>query len=253
MKHLIPVLALWLLGGGFSCSNNKAVNSDANTATITGTPPNILFIIADDLGSDAFSSYGIGEAKPKMPNLERLAKDGLRFTNFWAYPTCTPTRASIITGKHAYSTNVRQVGDHLSTEETTIQQFVKEKSPADYSNAVIGKWHLSEDADHPNQMGVAHFSGILSGGVRDYSAWRHVENGKTSQENSYITTKFTDLAIDWIQKQQKEWFLWMAYTAPHTPFHLPPNNLHSSDDLPNSESDIESNPQPYFFSMIEAL
>jgi arylsulfatase A-like enzyme len=251
MKYLTFLFTLLIASTASDCSNQKTASE--RTQVEVKEKPNILLIIADDLGSDAFSSYGIGKDKPRMPNIENLASSGLRFTNFWAYPTCTPTRASIITGKHAYGTDMRQVGDELNEDETILQKFIAQQTNDSYTSAVIGKWHLSDDANHPNKMGLEHFSGLLSGGVKDYSSWRHTENGVTKRENSYITTKFTDLAIDWVNKQEKPWFLWLAYTAPHTPFHLPPNELHSSTNLDNTESDIENNPKPYFFSMIEAL
>jgi arylsulfatase A-like enzyme len=68
---------------------------------------------------------------------------------------------------------------------------------------------------------------MLSGAAKSYWNWQFTENGETTTETEYATTKFTDLAIDWKNKQEKPWFLWLAYNAPHTPFHLPPNDLHS--------------------------
>ena len=76
-------------------------------------------------------------------------------------------------------------------------------------------------------MGIDHYAGFLSGGVQDYSDWTLVQDGATTSSNEYTTTKFTDLAIDWIGEQTNPWFLWVAYNAPHTPFHLPPSDLHS--------------------------
>lgn len=253
MKYTNFLLTILIVFSQLGCSNQKNATNESNNELIDNNRPNILLIIADDLGSDAFPSYGIGKEKPKMPNIEEMAQNGLRFTNFWAYPTCTPTRSSIITGKHAFRTNMSQVGDELGENEIILQKFIAQKTNGAYNSAVIGKWHLSDDANHPNNMGLTHFSGLLSGGVKDYNVWRHTENGATTRENTYITSKFTDLALDWVNKQNKPWFLWLAYTAPHTPFHLPPDNLHSSDNLPNTEDDIKNNPQPYFFSMIEAL
>lgn len=246
MKHPCSFLILFIF-----IINIKGISQNKNTQKKNHS--NILLIIADDLGSDAFPSYNIGKEKPIMPNIEKITQNGIRFTNFWAYPTCTPTRSSIITGKHAFRTDVRQVGDKLDEDEIILQKFIDQKTNGMYNSAVIGKWHLSDDANHPNNMGLKYFSGLLSGGVKDYNSWRHTENGTTKLENQYITSKFTDLAIDWVNNQQQPWFLWLAYTAPHTPFHLPPNKLHSSNNLTNTDEDISKNPKPYFFSMIEAL
>lgn len=249
MKHFTALTTMFILLFSSSCSNQKKISSKDTS----NSRPNILFIIADDLGSDAFPPYRIGKEQPKMQNIEKLVQNGIRFNNFWAYPTCTPTRASIITGKHAFRSGVKRVGDKLSTKETILQKFIEDKTDNHYSSAVIGKWHLSDDTNHPNKMGLKYFSGILSGGVRDYYSWRHIENGNTERSKEYITSKFTDLAIDWRKKQTKPWFLWLAYTAPHTPFHLPPEKLHSYKNLSGNDDDVENNPQPYFFSMIEAL
>ena len=195
------------------CTSQRNIETPQQNETSEKSNPNILFIIADDLGCDAFPLYNVGKLKPKMPNIESLAKKGIRFTNFWAYPTCTPTRASIITGKHAFRTNIKQPGDELNTNETILQKLIDQKTNNEYNSAVIGKWHLSENEDHPNKMGVSHYSGLLQGGVRDYNSWRHTENGVTKREDQYITSKFTDLAINWVTQQQKPWFLWLAYTA----------------------------------------
>ncbi|MFK7787807.1 MAG: YHYH protein [Crocinitomicaceae bacterium] len=251
VKYLIGFLFLGII---YSCATRRNVqNETSNSGNSDKT--NVLLIIADDLGSDAFSTYNIGKEKPNMPNIEKLANTGVRFTNCWAYPTCTPTRSSIITGKHSFRTNMVQVGDELSTNEVSLQRYINENSQKDYNCAVIGKWHLSESADHPSQMKVPYYSGLLSGGVKDYNSWKHTFEGKTTRVNEYITSYFTDNAIEWINAQNDDnpWFLWLAYTAPHTPFHLPPTNLHSADNLSTDSSAISSNPQPYFFSMIEAL
>ena len=102
-------------------------------------------------------------------------------------------------------------------------------------------------------MGVDHFAGISKGGVQDYYSWPLIENGISATNTTYMTTKLTDLAIDWKNTQTKPWFLWMAYTAPHTPFHLAPTNLHSQGNLPTDEASIDANPLPYFLSALEAL
>ncbi|MEM7102785.1 MAG: sulfatase-like hydrolase/transferase [Bacteroidota bacterium] len=252
-KNFLPITVLVILFCGCTGSKSTEKGNESNKARNDQSTPNILLIIADDLGSDAFSSYNIGKENPNMPTLENLAESGIRFNNFWAYPTCTPTRASVITGKHAFRTKVQKVGDELSTSETTIHKFIDEKSNDIYNAAVIGKWHLSKNEDHPAEVGVKHFKGLIGGGVRNYNRWKYTNNGNTTVLQNYITTHLTDLAINWIGEQKKPWFLWLAYNAPHTPFHLPPSDLHSYSDLENDELEIKKHPQPYYFSMIEAL
>gem|GEM_PF-597661 len=217
-------------------------------------PPNILLVIADDFGLDALSSYGIAESTADTPVLADLAENGLVFEQFWANPTCSPTRAALITGKHGVRTGVFQPGDLLPDSELSIQDQLEQALPGVYANAVIGKWHLAanNDFDHPERMGVQYFAGILGGGVNDYSDWALVENGNQSNSTEYTTSKFVDLSLDWIEQQQQPWFLWLAMNAPHEPFHLPPAHLHSRN-LSGTEADIDSNPLDYYQAMIEAM
>lgn len=238
----------------FACGNDDTIVSSTpdETPIVSSTSPNILLIIADDMGLDATPGYNTGTIKPNMPNLQNMINSGIRFTNLWSNPTCTPTRSSILTGKYGFRTNVLNVGDVLSTSETSIQQYLTTNKP-EYSNAVIGKWHLSTNASHPTAMGINHYAGLISGGVQSYWNWNLTENQQTTNSTEYTTTKFTDLAIDWVSNQTDPWFLWLAYNAPHTPFHLPPNELHSQGNLPTDQASIDANPTPYYMAMLEAM
>ena len=232
-------------------SDGSPTNNPSNPIENTN-PPNILLIIADDMGLDATPVYSVGTSTPNMPNLEMLMNSGVRFNNVWSNPVCTPTRATILTGKYGLRTNVITVGDVLSTSETSIFDLMNTNAP-DYSHAVVGKWHLSTDPTHPTSMGADYFAGLLAGGVQSYTNWNLTENGQTNNTTEYSTTKFTDLAIDWVDIQTDPWFLWLAYNAPHTPFHLPPVDLHSQGNLPTDEASIEATPLPYYQAMIEAM
>jgi len=247
-KSLIILLIVNLF---FNCENDSS--GSKNQEDNTPNTPNILLIIADDMGLDATPGYSLGSTKPNMPNLQSLIDTGIRFNNVWSNPTCTPTRAGILTGKYGFRTNVTKVGDVLSTSETSIQKQL-DLSNTGYNHAVIGKWHLSDnDAMHPTNMGINHYAGTLGGGVQSYWNWNFTENGQTSTSTEYTTTKFTDLAINWIGEQTQPWFLWLAYNAPHTPFHLPPNDLHYQGNLPTDQASIDANPLPYYMAMIEAM
>ena len=219
----------------------------------TNDRPNILLIIADDMGLDATSNFNIGDIKPMMPNLNKLMSEGLTFSNVWSNPTCTPTRAAMITGKFGFRTNMTQVGDELSTAETSLQTYIGQNSDRNYTNAVIGKWHLSNNIEHPKNMGVDYFAGFIGGSVPSYTNWDFIENEATTSLTDYTTTKFTDVAIDWIADQSQPWFLWLSYNAPHTPFHLPPDNLHSQGSLSIDEASIAANPIPYYMASLEAM
>lgn len=235
-----------------ACSNED----NGNSSIVSSSRPNILLIIADDFGLDACPNYNVGSTKPNMPNLLDLMNNGITFDNFWAYPVCSPTRASILTGKYGVKTGVLNASDAstIDASEKTLQSYLDEKLGKVYSHSIIGKWHLSNnEPNRPNQMGIDYYSGLLSGSVSSYDQWNLVENGISNQNSEYITTKLTNLAIDWINNQDNNWFCWLAYNAPHTPFHLPPSQMHSQGILPTDEAIIEANPLPYFMAMTESL
>ena len=243
----LVLLALVLF---FSCSNND--ESDTGVDNSESSKPNILLIIADDMGLDATPGYTIGSIKPNMPTLQSMINSGVRFNNLWSNPVCTPTRGTILTGKYGFRTNVLKVNDQMSLSETSIQRYL-DNTNSGYNHAVIGKWHLSSDPSHPTNMGVGYYAGLINGGVQSYTNWNFTENGSTSNSNEYTTTKFTDLAINWVEQQTQPWFLWLAYNSPHTPFHLPPSNLHSQGNLPSDQASIDANPLPYYLAMVEAM
>ncbi len=241
---LLLVLSTYFIS---SCSKDENVISQTDDTS----KPNILLIIADDMGLDATPDYPIGTIKPIMPNIQNLIDNGIRFNNFWSNPTCTPTRSSIITGKYGFRIDMTKVGDELSTSETSLQKYLTDNTT--YSNAVIGKWHISNDANHPTNMGVDYYAGLLTGAVQSYNSWNFTQNGQTTTSTEYITTKFSDLAIDWLGEQSEPWFLWLAYTAPHTPFHLPPASLHTQNELSSDQASIDADPLPYYMAMLETM
>ena len=218
--------------------------------------PNIILIISDDQGLDSSAQYNLSADLPVTPHLDQLAASGITFDNAWATPACTTTRSTIITGKYGVNSGVLNVGDIIPSNSVTLQKYLKNNtSTANYASAVIGKWHLggnSPAANHPSTMGVDYYAGSLRGAVNDYESWTLTINGQTSQTTTYHTTKVTDLAIDWIDSQAEPWFLWLAYVAPHTPFHLPPQSLHTQN-LSGTDTDINANPRNYYLAAIEAM
>lgn len=243
----------------YACSTDQSIDelsnniADIPSNTTSSNSPNILLIIADDMGVDATPGYTLGNIKPNMPTLQKLQSEGITYNNVWSNPTCTPTRATMLTGKYGFKTGVTMVDDVLSTSETSIQSYLKTNGASEYSSAVIGKWHLSKNDSHPNNMGIDYFAGLTGGGVQSYWNWNLNINGQSTVSDQYTTTKFTDLAIEWVAEQDNPWFLWLAFNAPHSPFHLPPNELHSQGNLPTDEESINTNPLPYYMAMIEAM
>lgn len=230
-------------------------NDDTVLPPETPTHPNILLVIADDLGIEATPNYPIGDIKPHMPTLESLASSGITFDNVWANPLCSPTRATILTGRYGYRTGVLnpESASIIPATEQSIHKYLDENTNQSYNHALIGKWHLSYNYNRLSQMGIGYYAGNLLGAISDYFEWALTENGNTEQFSGYATSKTTDLAIDWINSQDKPWFCWLAYNAAHTPFHLPPDHMHSQGSLPSDPATINANPMPYFLAMTESI
>ncbi|MDV7186295.1 sulfatase-like hydrolase/transferase [Lutibacter sp. TH_r2] len=242
----------------FSCSEE---NDDFTDPVIEEDPvdeiinnkPNILLVIADDMGLDASPGYSIGSTKPNMPNLQHLINTGITYNYVWSNPTCSPTRATILTGKYGINNGVLEVNNTLSAAETSLQTYIDTNLNGEYASAVIGKWHLSNNKNHPEIMGIEYYAGFLSGAMNDYWNWKFTENGTQTTSTTYNTTAYTNIAIDWIEEQTKPWFVWLAYNAPHNPFHLPPIELHSQGSLATDQASIDANPLPYYLAMLEAM
>ena len=267
-------------------------------ATVVSSPgaaqaaANILLIIGDDMGVETLASYGIGESPPTTAAIDEIARDGVRFTNFWSQPLCSPTRATIMTGRYGFRTgvgtplgivrpslpdippkpewasyepppvtyNIEVRPSHgLLAGEYTLPMAFKENNPLGYSTAAIGKWHLADAIngwlDHPTLTGFDHFSGTMGGTPESYFAWNKVTNGEVSGAAGYMPADKTDDAIAWIKEQgENPWFLWFAFNLPHIPLHLPPEAYWQDD---HSDLDPKSLPEErsgdYFAAMIEAM
>jgi len=241
LKNLLFGISIFLL---FGCAKNN------DTVVGNTSPPNILFILADDIGRDAMSGFSEGSVKANTPNINNIKNSGINFNNNWVYPVCSPTRAAIITGKYGYRTGVRWVYDPLSIDETILHKYIKEETNNAYATALIGKWHLG--LENPKDWGMDYYTGPTGATVFDYYNWElRNEDGTYSLQENYVTEKETDLAIDWVNAQTKPWFLWLSYTAAHSPYHVPPSEMHSQGNLPEYADGMD--PLPYFLANIEAM
>lgn len=250
-------------GGPNSTGNGTSGDGDDDDATddtegtddnATAASPNFLLIITDDQGLDASSQYSFSDDLPSTPNIDQLASTGIVFDNMWATPSCTTTRGSLLTGLHGVNSGVDTTPSLLDTGILTVQKHLGANG---YQSSVFGKWHVSGGNGsgnllHPNQTGVDHYAGNLAGTLDDYSSWDLTVNGVQQTSGIYHTTALTDMAIEWIDQQQGPWFTWVAYVAPHSPFHLPPSELHNRS-LSGTDEDIDSNPRPYYLAAIEAM
>lgn len=226
---------------------------------------NVILIIADDLGLDycGFYENHLSDTIP-MPNVRRLLAKGVRFRNAWSNPLCSPTRAGMLTGRYSFRTGVGDaVGGAtsavLDTAEITIPELLQKYKPNGIAKGHIGKWHLQlatpkSNFLFPNKMGYDHFEGNFLGVLNNYYNWQKVTDGTATTITTYATTETVNNAITWVKNNQtKPFFMWLAFNAPHAPFHLPPTDLHSYKNLSGTTADIAANPKPYFKASVEAL
>ena len=209
--------------------------------------PNILLIIADDLGVDASNGYMQNAQMPTTPTLDSLRNAGLMFTQAWAAPKCTPTRANIMSGKYGAKTGVTGTPGNLGIEHTSLFKELDTRTNDAYACVLIGKWHLSSpvDFDHPAQHGIDYYEGSFTAMVDDYYNWSKVKNGVEENISEYVTTHLTNSAIDWVNQQNQPWFLWLAHVTPHSPFHEPPDSMYT-------RANVNNNLQRYM-AMIESM
>ncbi|MBD1397690.1 sulfatase-like hydrolase/transferase [Pontibacter sp. JH31] len=254
MNKVAIIAIISLLFSLVACTKETPVGPTADGK------PNVVLIIADDMGWDAFGKYpGTNGLKAKTPVLDSLAQSGITFPNLWVNPECSPTRASIFTGKYGFRTGVGSaIGGNtggLNASETLLQKFINDKTGNQYATAVIGKWHMSNNTQlaAPEQFGVDYYSGIFTGTVPSYFNWTKTSNGQQTTVTTYATTYFVDDATRWVKAQQQPWFLTLALNAPHTPFHRPPLHLISDKTLADDAASINSNKLPYYLAAIEAM
>ena len=250
----------------FQITVSSATASDIATVTATiaaleTNQPNILFIISDDQGLDTSAQYNYSSDLPVTPTINALAADGIIFDNAWATPACTTTRGTIITGKYGVNSGVTHVPAVLNSEsndQDILQEYLQNNAESsNYVSALFGKWHLGGgsnvvEASHPNDVGLDYYAGNLEN-LSDYNNWTLTINGMQETSTDYHTSKITDLAIDWLSNQTSPWFAWVAYSAPHSPYHLPPIDLHNRTDLSGESDDITANKRDYYLASVEAM
>ena len=206
--------------------------------------PNIIIILVDDMG---FSDLGCYGSEINTPNLNELAENGLRFSQFYNAARCCPTRASLLTGLYAHQTGVGKMvngqGDgpyqgYLNRDCVTIAEALK---AGGYATYMSGKWHVGEDKPNwPLDRGFEKYYGLISGAmnyfdftkgkspdVKRHFAKQNDEHLPPS-ENFYATDAFTDFAVECIDSHEnpdQPFFLYLAYNAPHWPLHALPEDI----------------------------
>lgn len=189
--------------------------------------PNILFIIADDMGYGDFSAFNRGLSQ--TPTLDRLMENGVVLTQHYSSsPVCFPARATLMTGKYPQRVGAVDLPHHrpfqyMSPEETTIGEVFQ---GAAYRTGLVGKWHLGEGDLAPHHRGFDE-TACFCGGLMDYYQWTLNRNGvRENCDGRYLTEVFTDEAVSFIRRnQERPFFLHLAYNAPHTPLQAPEEDV----------------------------
>lgn len=235
----------------------------AAVAPMLAGKPNIIFILADDLGYGDLSCYAKNRGV-NTPNLDKLAESGVRMTQAYASPVCSPTRASLLTGRFPQQVGVYGNYDGAHPGVGPLRDsFPPLLQQVGYRCAWFGKWHQGWDvANHPLNNGFDVAYGFL-GGMHDYydvAKGDHYIGGpfamhayifdafKPVRKMNYLTDELTGRAIAFVQdKQQKPFFMYLAYNAPHTPYQVP-------DDLVLKQLNAGEEPvEAVYRAMIESL
>ncbi len=230
------------------CGILIGLSARAETIRPAKNRPNIIIIVADDLGYGDLACYG--NKKHLTPNIDKLAQDGIQFLDFHSNGVvCSPTRASLLTGKYPQTTGIsgvitakshRDVG--LDTQEILISEVLKQN---DYKTGIIGKWHLGYDTLYsPIKQGFDIFKGFTSGNV-DYHTHYDQENyfdwwlnTDKSNEKGYTTDLITEHSLSFIETNKAQpFFLYIAHEAPHSPYQI-------RDTRPERTGDPDYKPEP---------
>ena len=203
-RDFLKILSLSVLSA-HGCSSVKSVSPKIKR-------PNILLIMSDDMGFSDLGCYG-GEIE--TPNLDGLASNGLRFTEFYGTGRCWPTRATLMSGRYS---------DRLTSSQVTIAELLK---TVGYQTSMVGKWHLSKTAtdNGPIQRGFDSYYGAIVGGGsywRPPGLTRNTQAVEPDSPDYYYTEKIGDEAVKQIHgfaKSAKPFFQYVAFTAPHWPLH----------------------------------
>lgn len=232
-----------VLAGVISCT--RPVNPATPSPQAEHVRPNILLIMADDLGYGDLSAFG---SEIPTPNLDRLAQGGLLFSSFHVSPVCSPTRASLMTGLPPQLAGFGTVPEVATPEQKAspayrghldpeVETLAERLQAAGYRTLMAGKWHLGRDrADWPDQAGFERSFALLNGAASHFSDARgasprdavaeYVENGsRVGLPDDFFSTDFytdrilSDMEAGWAS--QKPFFAYLAYTAPHFPLQAP--------------------------------
>ena len=239
MKYILVLFAF------FFVQSSSSLFADQNSLR-----PNVVFVLTDDQRSDALGC--MGHPHLKTPHIDRLAKEGLLFKNhFCTTSLCSPSRASILGGLYAHS---HGVVNNFTDYPRDLPTFPRQLQSNGYTTAYIGKWHMGED-DDSKRPGFDHFVTHRGQGKYFDTEFR-VNNGERKVVPGYYTTVVTDMALDWIQQQEKggekkkPFMLMLGHKAPHS-FYFPEKKYEKSFDhvrIPYPETAFQLGDKPKWIS-----
>lgn len=220
-----------LINGSFTNGSHHAGEE------IQDSRPNIIFIMSDDHAVESISCYG--SQLIQTPGIDRLAEEGMRFDNvFNVNSLCAPSRAALLTGKHAYLNGFKRNRDHFDVQQVSFPILMQQ---AGYQTGIIGKWHLMSEPQGFDYYNVLPGQGRFFDPVLKEKGlpWEDGNDGGVVVDG-YLTEVITDLAIDWISENasRKPFMLMVHHKAPHTPHHYPEkyDTLYAGKNLPLPET-----------------
>lgn len=218
-----------------------------STAALWAKRPNVVFILTDDQRSDALGC--MGHPHLKTPHIDRLAKEGVLFKNhFCTTSLCSPSRASILGGLYAHS---HGVVNNFTDYPRDLPTFPRQLQSSGYATAYIGKWHMGED-DDSKRPGFDHFVTHRGQGKYFDTEFR-ANDGERKVVPGYYTTVVTDMALEWMKKQEgreKPFMLMLGHKAPHS-FYFPEKKYEKSFDhvrIPYPETAFQLDDKPKWIS-----
>ncbi len=210
--------------------------TNAASFALAKQKPNIVLIVADDLG---FADLGIhGSTEIITPHIDSIARNGVRFTQGYANaPVCNATRAALLTGRYQQRFGFETLAQmNLPLSETPLPDRLRGLG---YATSLVGKWHLGQAAQfQPMQRGFDEFFGFLPA-LHSYTVWNAPGNPilrgtQSVVENTYLTDAFAREAVDFIERQQSQpFFLYLAFNAAHSPLQAPENYLSRFSNITN--------------------
>lgn len=209
-----------------------ALGAGLRAASAASGTPNVIVILADDLGYGVVNSYGGDANRVATPNIDRLATEGARFTEgYVTASTCGPSRAALMTGRYQQrfgiyaNCDTQTAGSGVPGDQTMMPRYFKQ---AGYATAMIGKWHLGiqRTGQHPLEKGFDEYFGFNSSQT-DYFQSPILFHGREKVDtHEYLTREFTDLAIRFVERRgDAPFFLYLAYNAVHGPNQAPKETI----------------------------